>query len=295
MKLRLFAALVAAAMLLVSCQKDKNSQQLVDVKVSFSGMEITSTEDDTKAVSETSVTRIVLSVFDASGNAVYTKAQDKDTNLTAFGNISCRIPVGTYSFVAVAYKAKTSTPALTITSPTLASFGAINTPVPTYSTVQSETISGNTTQTVTVAMGKRDNALFKINITDATPSDVESIRITLNPSASAYTDLTLNPTTGLTPSANKYTDTWSKTTEGWTTFTGHTLPLGLLLASNPQQIDILIEALASDNTVLYSRTLSNVSFQPAHRVTATGTLFSPVVGTGFTFDNSVDDDNIPLD
>jgi len=53
--------------------------------------------------------------------------------------------------------------------------------------------------------------------------------------------------------------------------------------------------LSSADAVLYTRTLSNVTFKQGHKTLATGTFFSPSTTETFSFDISEPIENTSLD
>jgi len=295
------SAVLLSAFFLTSCQQELqepiSEPSLVDVTINLSGLDITSSEVLTRAsdksVTEAQITNIDLKVFNAEGNAVETVSQtSSDAN---FGSLSMKLPVGTYTFVAVANDANAAS---TITSSTEATApeNAI-----IYSCSQSETISGNTTQTVSLDMGTRKNTCFRIKITDATPSDVDAIQLIIAPTATAPTAITFSPETGFTSSSWKYEKTYTKADYSLTTFTNKNLAYCFLLPSAETQLDVTINALSAEDTqthqrtVLYTRTLQGVTFKQATQTTATGTFFSSQSIGSLLFDTTITNSNISLD
>lgn len=288
----------ALALFLTSCQQTDHDLacNLVDVTVTLSSLDITTTplsRASDKTASEAKVTNIALIVLDNSGNTVATVAQTSTDE--GFGTISIKLPVGSYTFVAVANDQNASSD---ITSATLATSPEN---VIIYSCVKSVTISGNTTQGVTLDMGKRKTSAFKVKITDTTPDDVDAIQFIISPSASSPTFLTFSPTTGLAPSTWKYEKTYAKAAYNLTTFTNKTVAYNFLLTAAETQLDVTINALSSEDptthqrTTLYTRTLTGVTFRQACSTTATGTFFSATSSASFLFDTTLDNNNISLD
>lgn len=300
---KILLAAAALCMLFTACRKDQDITPLmVDVQVSFPGLDITVTPADTKSGSESTVSqagvkRIALSVYDLSGNLIADTIKNKDVDAATFGNpITMRLPVGSYKFVAVAHGvANSADPVATINSATEVSFGTMIVANPTYTTVQDVTISGNTTQAVAVDFGTRKNSTFAVRITDDSPADVKSIQLIVSPASNAYTDLLVNPSTGFTATQYKYSKTFNLAALGITNINSGVFNLPVILTSASQQLDVTINALDQDGTAIYTRTLQNVPLQQAHRTLATGTFFSPEVTSTFTFDISEITDNISLD
>ena len=299
-------------LILTSCQQDfqepTSEPTLVNVTINLSGFDIVSdpavtpvpdasasviTRSSDKSASAANVTNIDLSVFDSYGTSVATVSQTSSDS--DFGSISLKLPIGTYTFVAVANGANTAS---TITSSTLATVPE-NTIL--YSCSQSETISGNTTQSVSLDMGTRKNACFRIKITDATPSDVDAIQFVFAPTATAPTAITFSPATGLASSTWRYERTYTKGEFNITTFTGKYLSYYFLLPSAETQLDVTINALSAEDyqthkrTTLYTRTLPSVTFKQANQTTASGTFFSSQSTGSLLFDTAITNSTIPLD
>lgn len=302
--------LVSSFVWLVACQPDEplQSNREVEVSVSFAGFTISSEEPDgplyapaasDKTASQASVNRIGLAVFDANNSLVHFVQQDQDDDPSVFGQgFSFRLHVGTYTFVSVAYKLPSITatkPILTIVSPTLVSLGDMIPSNYTYTNVQSVTIAGNTSQSLIIDFGRRKNASFTIKISDETPDEVETLRITSDPSAEVAPELTINPTTGFCSTKYKHVFTRSKTENNIISFTNGQYGIGVFLTQSPDVHDFLIEALDINGNVLYSRAINGISLSPSDFVTASGTFFSPTADFSFIFDNSVTNINISLD
>jgi len=289
------------ATILTSChldlQEPTSESSLVDVTIDLSGFDVTTSETITrtsdKSASQANITNIDLKVFDAEGTAVETISQTSSE--TEFGSLSLKLPIGTYTFVAVANGANTAS---TITSSTEAT-APENAVI--YSCSQSETINGNTTQTVSLDMGTRKNACFRIKITDATPSDVDAIQLIIAPTATAPSAITFSPTTGFASSTWRYERTFTKAAFNITTFTDKFLSYYLLLPSTETQLDVTVNALSAEDsqthqrTTLYTRTLQNVTFKQANQTTASGTFFSSQSTGSLLFDTAITNSTIPLD
>lgn len=295
--------LVATVAMLFSCSKsDTPESQMVDVKVALSGVDIQVTPEDQEGMAksttaEAGVKRIALSVYDLNGNLIQSATQNQDVESATFGQpMTFRIPVGTYKFVAVAHTvAATTDPVAAISSATEFSLGSAIVGNPTYSTVQTVTISGNTTQSVTIDMGTRKNATFAAWFTDDNPSDVAKLQLIVSPSSSAYTDLLVNPSTGFASSQWKYEKSFDLSALGITTVNNCIFSLPLILTAASQNLDATINALSATDEILYTRTLTNVPLQQGHKTTARGTFFSPEVTSTFTFDITEVTDTISLD
>ena len=299
--------IVAVAAILFSCKTtNEPAGQMVDVTVDFSGIDIQVTPEDApsrmpaasdKGPSDAKVKRIALSVFDLNGNLITSATKNKDVDADNFDQpMTFRIPVGSYKFVAVAHSAASeSVPVATINSVTEFSRGTEKVSNPTYSTVQDVTISGNTTQAVTIDMGTRKNASFGAWFTDANPSDVKKILLTVSPASNDYSDIKVNPLTGFAAAQWKYTKTYDMVARNIPSTKNGIFDVPLMLTATTQTLDVTINALSATDEVLYTRTPQNVPFQQGHKTLAKGTFFSPEATGSFTFDITEINDTISLD
>ena len=291
--------------ILSACSSESNSvdeNALVPVQVTFSGLDVSVVPDGSRGlttratVSEAKVDRIAFTVFNAKGEKVYSVVNE-NPKADDFGKVKCLLHIGTYKFVAVAHKAKTAeSKAAVITSPTEATLGEANVPSCLYSKVTDVTVSGNTTQDVTIAFGKRITSSFDLNVTDAYPDEIETVELILNPLIDkTEKEYVFNPTTGLAESALTYNASFNRKSFSVTSFTGKTLSISLLLTSEEQKINVTINMKKNDGTILYTRTLKDVTFRQHSSTIAKGTFFSSQVSGSFTFDTTDDTSiNIPL-
>ena len=291
--------------ILSACSSESNSVDengLVPVQVTFSGLDVSVVPDGSRGlttratVSGAKVDRIALKIFDTSGKEIYSVVKD-NPNEEGFDKVKCLLHVGDYKFVAVAHKAKTAvSKAAVITSPTVATLGETNVPSSVYSKVMDVTVSGNTTQDVTIAFGKRITSSFELNVTDDYPDEIENVEIILNPSKDqAANPYAFNPSTGCAASAFTYNASFNRKSFSVTSFTGKTLSISLFLTAEEQKIDVTINMKNSDGITLYTRTLNDVTFRQHTSTIAKGTFFSSQVSGSFTFDTTDDTSiNIPL-
>lgn len=291
--------------ILSACSSESNSVDdnvLVPVQVTFSGLDVSVVPDGSRGsvtratASEAKVDRIAFTVFNAKGEKVYSVIKE-NPKADDFGKVNCLLNIGTYKFVAVAHKAKTAeSKAAVITSPTEATLGEANVPSCLYSKVTDVTVSGNTTQDVTIAFGKRITSSFDLNVTDAYPDEIETVELILNPLIDkTEKEYVFNPTTGLAESALTYNASFNRKSFSVTSFTGKTLSISLFLTAEEQKMNVTINMKNSDGTILYTRTLKDVTFRQRSSTIAKGTFFSSQVSGSFTFDTTDDTSiNIPL-
>lgn len=231
--------------ILSACSSESNSVDdnvLVPVQVTFSGLDVSVVPDGSRGsvtratASEAKVDRIAFTVFNAKGEKVYSVIKE-NPKADDFGKVNCLLHIGTYKFVAVAHKAKTAeSKAAVITSPTEATLGEANVPSCLYSKVTDVTVSGNTTQDVTIAFGKRITSSFDLNVTDAYPDEIETVELILNPLIDkTEKEYVFNPTTGLAESALTYNASFNRKSFSVTSFTGKTLSISLFLTAESRK------------------------------------------------------------
>lgn len=291
--------------ILSACSSESDSVDenvLVPVQVTFSGLDVSVVPDGSRGsvtratASEAKVDRIAFTVFNAKGEKVYSVIKE-NPKADDFGKVNCLLHIGTYKFVAVAHKAKTTeSKAAVITSPTEATLGEANVPSCLYSKVTDVTVSGNTTQDVTIAFGKRITSSFDLNVTDAYPDEIETVELILNPLIDkTEKEYVFNSTTGLAESALTYNASFNRKSFSVTSFTGKTLSISLFLTAEEQKMNVTINMKKNDGTILYTRTLKDVTFRQRSSTIAKGTFFSSQVSGSFTFDTTDDTSiNIPL-
>lgn len=280
--------LLSALLLLASCTQQEESFILNpssphQITVSFSGFNIT-TSPLTRATETLpdNINRLSLKVFNADGDAVATVQQKRGEE--GFGTASLTLAQGSYTFVCVLHEAKAGNAtalaaieAATINSATEAILPGIAAR-DTYCCTQSVQVTGSTTD-ITLAMGTRINARFKLTVTDQAPTTVRKVRIYINPEATDPTgSITLNPSTGLVATPLRFYGT--KQLE---TTTVPDIEIDTYLPTVPYLTTVLLEGRNDANTtVLYTRTIDNVTFNPNQLTHATGRLFAPLTST-FSF------------
>lgn len=309
MKKGFIASLLGAFVLmgLVACSSEVASISdeevaSVPVEVTFTGFDVSVLSEAPKKVrsrataDDAGVTRIAFKAFEvSSGKEVFSTVKSKGTDGDDFNRVTCHLPIGGYTFVAVAHRAKTTESlAANIVSATEATISEKTLPKEVYATVVDKVyVDNNTTTDVAINFGKRVTSSFFLNITDAFPATVKKLEIVLNPSHDvASKPYTLNPTTGLSPEVQTYQAEVIRPNNGNFSFP---IRFQILLASAEQIMDVDINMKDEKGEVLYTRKLHDVSFKQ-HRVTeARGTFFSSDVTGSFDFDINDDDQyNIPL-
>lgn len=298
------ALLLLSLVALFSCSSDEDATtatetQPTTVNVTFTGLDISITPDQKAnsplrvSATKAGVTRIAFKVFDATGKEVYSEDKNVGSD-NDFDHVVCPLHVGKYTFVAVAHKSKPlDSPVATVTSADESLLTESYVPKLVFAKTMDVTVAGNTTQNVTMEFGKRITTSFNLKVTDAYPDEVTKVRLTANSSKpKATTPFAFSPATGFAPSDLSYTNTIIRA-ENLSSFTGKDIGLNFFLTSDEQKMDIVIDMLNDANELLYTRTLSDLTFHRHSTTRATGTFFTASVTTTFDFDTE-DDTNIEV-
>lgn len=299
------ALLLLSLVALFSCSSDEDATtatetQPTTVNVTFTGLDISITPDQKAnsplrvSATKAGVTRIAFKVFDATGKVVYSEDKKYGSD-NDFDHVVCPLHVGKYTFVAVAHKSKLlDSPVATVTSADEALLTENNIPKLVFAKTQDVTVAGNTTQNVTMEFGKRITTNFNLKVMDAYPDEVSKVRFTANSSKpKATTPFAFSPATGFAPSDLCYTYTITRAENNLSSFTGTEMHCCFFLTADEQKMDIVIEMLNDNDEVLYTRTLSNLTFRRHSITRATGTFFTASTTTTFDFDTK-DDTNIEV-
>ncbi len=271
----LFAGLFLMA---ASCSSDEsvntveNAEYFAPVTVSVDGFSVEQGDIPvtraTALASYNSVKFVTLAFYRSDGSEAYkhTQVRDNTDTFTTFGEFSCNLPLGSYTMVVLCNAGNNT---ITLSSPTSATYGE-NKVMDTFAATQAVNITSNNAVHLSATLNRIISAIAVVS-SDDRPNDVTQIRITYSGG-----DKSFNPTTGL--AANN---------DGFECVLGFSKPAGsptnivsyLFLATDEQNVDVLVEMLNSNGDVLYSRSAQNVPLKRNRITTLTGTLFS---NTGVT-------------
>lgn len=270
------------------------SKKLYDVSLTFSSSDFTiSTHDlSTRAVTSAipdHLNRMSLKVFDADGGVVATLSQKRESlaENESFGSLTLKLPVGDYTFVAVLHELpsnKLELASATIISPTEATLPSSRI-YDTYCGVQSATITTSADQSLTLALGTRINAQFRLETLDAVPADISSIYVIVNPDAAKVPDQpTFNPTTGLASGSWQYGVNLTATSGQ-----AFDRSFSVLQDADPQITTVELRPVNTSGqyATQYQRTLDAVTLQRNYQTHALGYLFGQEITPGFTLDTAL--------
>ena len=270
------------------------SKKLYDVSLTFSSSDFTiSTHDlSTRAVTSAipdHLNRMSLKVFDADGGVVATLSQKRESlaENEAFGALTLKLPAGDYTFVAVLHELpsnKLELASASITSPTEATLPSSRI-YDTYCGVQTATITTSADQSLTLALGTRINAQFRLETLDAVPADISSIYVIVNPDAAKVPDQpTFNPTTGLASGSWQYGANLTATSG-----LAFDRSFSVLQNADPQTTTVELHPVNTSGqyATQYQRALEGVTLQRNHQTHALGYLFGQEITPSFTLDTAL--------
>ena len=232
--------------------------------------------------------RFSLAVFNSDNTIVFSTTKHASVDEDFSEPISSSLLPGDYHFVAVIHKtndaseaaaAIASTSQATITTSKLLSVFAVNQPV---------TILANQPNTVSIDLGPCITSKFQIKTTDATPANVASCEVILNPSSSATSAYIFNPTTGLAESTYRYRTEFVLSDMGISTFQNIPLGVNCLLSEASQHISVTVNMKDASGNIIKSRTFSDVQMEPNRITRATGSFFHSAVTSSFTLSTTLD-------
>ena len=189
---------------------------------------------------------------------------------TDFDEFSTELPLGSYTMVVLGYGQGNSDKEITLTSPTLASYGE-GTVFETFAYTQPVTIANNTAVELQATLERVVTALG-VQSTDNRPEGVTHIRLTCSAGGKSF-----SPTTGFATSNTGIVNLMGFSgTPNQTTYMG----CYFFLAENEQTIDVTIETLdAADGNVLFSKTVTNVPMKRNRLTKLTGAMYNVSTST----------------
>lgn len=271
--------LIAGMILLAaSCSSDERVNVVekeagyAPVTVSVDGFSVTQSEiagtRGTAVGDYTSVKFLTLAFYASNGAEIYKHTQNRDDagTYTTFGEFTTSLMYGNYTMVVVANEGNN---AITLTSPTVATYGE-NNAKDTWAYTQAVNITSNEAVNLSATLD-RICTLLGVQSTDNRPAEVTHMRLTLSAGAKSF-----SPTTGLATSNTGFSVTMAFPDATL----GSTAAMGtyLFLATDEQTLNVTIETLdAADGNVLFSKTITDVPFIRNRQTKLTGAIFS---GTG---------------
>ncbi len=219
--------------------------------------------------------RLDIAIFPqgkAKNDTVYLVHQTSEEK--GFGQLSIRLPIGSYRMVAVASKAAKP---VDITSAEVVTFPDKTVTDMAYVSQSIEVKSGTTTANCIL---KRSLSKFKLQSTDRVTKDFSKIEVNY----SGFFSDTFNPSTGYGIKEGTE-NAWQKAIvfERYGGTVG--INIFLLIPDEKVTMKVTVNVYDTNNQMVRSLTFDNVVLQQNHVTTYTGPLFSSGSTFEFTFDN----------
>ncbi len=255
-------------LLFTGCGKD-HITYLAKVKVHVDDFTITQ-EDFTSKVAEdvanySGVKALTLAFYN--GNTeVYktTQLRDDSTTYTTFGNFDCTLPMGSYTMVVIGHGLNDGEPAVTLTSPTSATFGD-NPARETFVATQTVNISNTDAVNVSATLNRVVSKL-QVQSADTRTNPAYSVRMTFAAGGKSF-----NPTTGLATVNTGFSNAVAISTAVGATSLSNSY---LFLSTDEQTMDVTIETLDEDGNVVFSKLVENVPFKRNRVTKLTGAMYT---------------------
>lgn len=266
--------ILAALLLVASCKKKDDVQVPVSVYVN----DFTITQDTLPSkdgIVYNDVKAVTLAFYKADNSEQYkvTQFRNDPTTYTTFGNFSLSLPMGSYTMVVLGYGLKDGEPAITLTSPTTATFG--NYPArETFVATQAVNIT-NTNAVNLSATLNRVIAKIRVVSTDGRTENAESVRFTFSAGSKAF-----NPTTGLATNNTGFSNTVNITN---TAVGVVAQPVAYLFLASEEEttMTVTIDVLNALEQSVSQRVVEDVPLLRNRLTTLTGSVFSASSSTNF--------------
>ena len=278
-KVTLFLAVILSV---TGCAK---KEALVPVRVHINEFSISQEEIPSKTATDVAdysgVKAITLAFYTADGDEQYkvTQMRADATTYTTFGEFNLSLPMGSYTMVVLGYGLNDGEPAITLTSPTSATFGD-NPARETFVATQAVNITNTDAVSLSATLNRIVSKL-KIHSTDGCTENAVNVRTTFSAGGKAF-----NPTTGLATSNTGFINVLPiQSTVGNST---NSISY-LFLASDEQSMTVTIDVLDADGNSISHKVVENVPFKRNRMTVLTGSLYS----AGSTGSFQVDTDWLP--
>ena len=270
--------LILAALLLVAGCKKKDDA-LVPVRIHVNDFTITQDTLPSKdGIPEYNGVKAVTLAFyktsDGSEQYKVNQFREDPSTYTTFGDFSLSLPMGSYTMVVLGYGLNEGEPAITLTSPTSATFGTYPARE-TFVATQAVNVT-NTSAVELSATLSRVISKVKVTSTDGCTENAVSVRLTFSAGGKAF-----NPTTGLATSNTGFSNVLPiQSTVGNPT---NSISY-LFLATDEQTMTVTIDVLNALEESISHKVVNNVPLQRNRLTTLTGSIYSAGAGTDFTVD-----------
>ncbi len=272
----------AAFMLLAaSCSNDESldssvnpsdGQALAPVTVSVSGFSVEQEEfsgGTTRAAQDAadySGVKSLTLAFYIGTTETYKTTQTKGAleEGETFGEFSLSLPMGSYTMVVIGHGLNDGEPAITLTSPTAATFGD-NPARETFVTTQTVNITNTNAVDVSATLSRVVSKL-QVQSSDTRTNPAYSVRMTFAAGGKSF-----SPTTGLATDDAGFSNAVAISTAVGATSLSNSY---LFLSTDEQTMDITIETLDEDGNVVFSKLVEDVPFKRNRVTKLTGAMYT---------------------
>ena len=200
------------------------------------------------------------------GTEAYKTTQTRGTldEGETFGEFSLSLPVDSYTMVVIGHGLNTGEPAITLTSPTSATFG--ESPVrETFVTTQAVNITNTNAVDVSATLSRVVSKL-QVQSSDTRTDPAHSVRVTFAAGGKSF-----NPTTGLATVNTGFSNAVNISTAVGATSLSNSY---LFLATDDQTMDVTIETVDEDGNVVFSKLVEDVPFKRNRVTRLTGSMYT---------------------
>ncbi len=279
------AVIIAISCLLAAaCHKDTGTAK-VHVNVNdfaISQEEISKSSEN--VADYAGVKAITLAFYKTSdGTEQYktTQMRADATTYTTFGHFDLSLPMGSYTMVVLGYGLNDGEPAITLTSPTSATFG--NNPArETFAATQAVNITNANDDVDISATLSRVISKLKITSTDGCTENAVNVRTTLSAGGKSF-----NPTTGLATANAGFSNVLPIQSAVGNPTNSITY---LFLATDEQTVNVTIDVLDANGNSISHKVVSNVPFKRNRMTVLTGSVYSADASGDFTVETDWLDD-----
>ena len=208
---------------------------------------------------------MTLAFYDTAGNEVVKTTQIKKNGgtYTTFGEFSCKLPVGNYTMVALGYTYDAND-VFTLNSPIEAVFTSEK-PRETFCTTQSVTVTNASPLDLDVTLN-RIVAALELFSTDGRSASATKIRTTFTKGGKSF-----NPTTGQALTDTGFSQVNNPSAAAGTTIHVMAFPF---LYTDEETMDVTVEALDTDDNVLFTKLVEDVPFKRNYITTLRGAIYT---------------------
>lgn len=279
---------VLALVLFVAGCKKKNDT-LVPVRLFVNDFTITQDTLPSKGdiPSYAGVKAVTLAFYKTDGTEQYKETQFRNdaSTYTTFGDFSLALPMGSYTMVVLGYGLNDGEPAITLTSPTSATFGTYPARE-TFVATQAVNIT-NTNAVELSATLSRVISKVKVHSTDGCTENAAYVRLTFSAGGKAF-----NPTTGLATSNTGF----SNVLPIQSTLGNSTNSISyLFLATDEQNMTVTIDVLNALEESVSHKVVENVPLKRNRLTQLTGSVYNASSTTDFEINTTwLDTINVPF-